>query len=70
MSTNLGTYSTRKAELVSLSDICHSPLKPSVNICNIQSIWAYWQDDPTELEAKKKRSVLYTYIYSDPTFVL
>eukprot|EP00095_Tigriopus_kingsejongensis_P012689 maker-scaffold22_size673200-snap-gene-4.23 protein:Tk12689 transcript:maker-scaffold22_size673200-snap-gene-4.23-mRNA-1 annotation:"niemann-pick c1 protein isoform x3" len=31
---------------VSLSDICHKPLAPDQQECNIQSIWAYWQDDP------------------------
>ena len=44
-----------KEETVTLKDICHSPLKPSIDICNIQSIWAYWQDDVNELELEKER---------------
>ena len=44
-----------KDEIVTLKDICHSPLKPSIDICNVQSIWAYWQDDQSQLEIEKKR---------------
>ena len=44
-----------KEEIVTLKDICHSPLKPSIDICNIQSIWAYWQDDVNELEREEER---------------
>ncbi|XP_059098084.1 NPC intracellular cholesterol transporter 1-like [Tigriopus californicus] len=29
-----------------LADVCHKPLSPDSQECNIQSIWAYWQDDP------------------------
>ena len=46
-----------KETTVSLSDICHSPLKPTVSICNIQGIWAYWQDDPKELEKETNRYI-------------
>ena len=53
---------------MSLADICHSPLKPSVDICNIQSIWAYWQDDPNQLEAEAKRLV--SYIISNRVYFI
>lgn len=32
---------------VTLSQICHKPLEPEKHDCNVQSIWAYWQDDQT-----------------------
>ena len=31
--------------------VCNKPLLPSSSICNIQNIWAYWQDDISKLEA-------------------
>ena len=34
---------------ISLEDICHKPLKQS-SVCNIQSVLAYWQDDPNLLD--------------------
>lgn len=33
---------------VALSDVCNAPLSPTSGACNIQTIWAYWQDDPAE----------------------
>lgn len=33
----------------SLKDICNKPLSPDNNNCNIQSVWAYWQDNITHL---------------------
>nr|XP_040583729.1 NPC intracellular cholesterol transporter 1-like [Lepeophtheirus salmonis] len=35
---------------VLLKDICHTPLTPTSNACNIQNLWSYWQDDPKELD--------------------
>ena len=32
-----------------LADVCNAPLSPQSPICNIQSVWAYWQDDPENL---------------------
>ena len=29
---------------VKLSDICNNPLEGQTDACNIQNIWAYWQD--------------------------
>ena len=54
-SINCGFSVIGKDEIVTLKDICHSPLKPSIDICNVQSIWAYWQDDQSQLEIEKKR---------------
>ena len=34
---------------VTLQEVCNAPLSPQDNTCNIQSIWAYWQDDPAAL---------------------
>ena len=39
-----------------LADVCNKPLTRS-NACNIQNIWAYWQDSVTNLNKK----------YTDPT---
>ena len=34
---------------IKLEDICHKPLSQS-SVCNIQSIWAYWQDNAALLD--------------------
>ena len=44
-----------KKEYVMLKDICNNPLsrpdkEPNVDNCNIQSMWAYWQDNVTLFE--------------------
>ena len=36
---------TKSHNHIKLSDVCHAPLHPEKATCNIQSIWAYWQDD-------------------------
>ncbi|XP_040569202.2 LOW QUALITY PROTEIN: NPC intracellular cholesterol transporter 1-like [Lepeophtheirus salmonis] len=35
---------------ITLKDICHAPLEPISDVCNIQNIWSYWQDNQNELE--------------------
>ncbi|TRY76439.1 hypothetical protein TCAL_00054 [Tigriopus californicus] len=30
-------------------EICNAPLSPQLSVCNIQSIWAYWQGDVNNL---------------------
>ena len=36
---------------VKLVDVCHKPLSPSSEACNIQNVWAYWQDDLEKFDA-------------------
>ena len=36
---------------VKLVDVCHKPLSPSSEACNIQNVWAYWQDDMKNFNA-------------------
>ena len=36
--------------------VCNKPLHPDKSECNIQNVWAYWQDDEALLE--KERWVL------------
>lgn len=33
-----------------LQDVCNAPLSPQDNVCNIQNIWAYWQDSLEKFE--------------------
>ncbi len=30
-------------------EVCNAPLSPQSTICNVQSLWAYWQDDAANL---------------------
>ena len=39
----------RTEDGITLESICHKPLKQS-SVCNIQSVLAYWQDDPNLLD--------------------
>jgi len=39
-------------DYLSLRDICNTPLSPDNNNCNIQSVWAYWQDNITHFQHK------------------
>ena len=44
-----------KTHDVMLKDVCNNPLsrpdrEPDVDNCNIQSVWAYWQDNITVFE--------------------
>ncbi len=32
-----------------LEDVCNAPLEPQSHLCNIMSIWSYWQDDRATL---------------------
>lgn len=32
-----------------LRDVCNAPLSPQSDICNIQNVWAYWQDEAENL---------------------
>ena len=41
-----------------LSDICNKPLSPDNNNCNIQSVWAYWQDDIEHFHHTVNSSIL------------
>ena len=34
---------------VRLTDICHQPLYPASEECNVQSVWGYWQNDVEKL---------------------
>lgn len=36
---------------VGLSDVCHKPLFPVSSVCNIQNVWAYWQDSLDAFDA-------------------
>lgn len=36
-----------------LSEVCNKPLSPANNKCNIQNVWAYWQDDINLLDATR-----------------
>ena len=50
---------------IQLVEVCNKPLSPSSEACNIQNIWAYWQDDMSNFEAKgidKKSGHLDTYL--------
>ncbi len=38
-----------------IQDICNAPLSPQSNICNVQSLWAYWQDDEASLRLPTPR---------------
>ena len=37
---------------IKLVDVCNKPLSPSSEACNIQNIWAYWQDDVGNFRGK------------------
>lgn len=36
--------------VIFLNDVCNKPLAPQSNVCNIQNVWAYWQDDEAKLD--------------------
>jgi len=35
---------------VTFKDVCSQPLAPSSDACNVQTVWAYWQDDQEEFD--------------------
>ena len=37
-------------QIKGLKDVCHQPLAPEKDECNIQNIWSYWQDDIEEFK--------------------
>ena len=42
-----------EGEMISLKDVCNNPLSRNdykTGMCNIQSVWAYWQDNVTRLD--------------------
>ncbi len=56
---------TDSGERVSLSDVCHAPLRPDNDACNVQSVWSYWQDSKEEMlraETNKKTGHEDTYL--------
>ncbi len=40
----------KSEEGIRLKDVCHQPLAPESDACNVQSIWAYWQVSPLMAE--------------------
>ena len=38
---------------IMLKDVCNAPLAPQDNVCNIQNIWAYWQDDVEKFDLQR-----------------
>ena len=42
---------------VRLKDICHQPLFPVSEECNIQSVWGYWQNDVKNLRAQGENTM-------------
>lgn len=38
------------ADGTTLADICNAPLSPQSSVCNIQSIWSYWQDEEENMK--------------------
>ena len=50
---------------VTLSKVCHQPLYPESAECNVQSIWAYWQNDRDNLNASKKNKYDHVDNYLD-----